>query len=183
MIPTLSTPRAPARTSTSLSTAIAMAGPTELTRNSDGSLQAAISQGEGQELCQVFGVFDSLSIDVVCLLLFMFRLDATDMLERLRGKRLVFVGDSLNRNMWESLVCVLRNSIKERSKVFEASGRHEFRTVGSYSFVFKVVSDVPSCFSCSFSDHNAILCVHFRISIAQWSSSDLHFLSKNGTCR
>ncbi|XP_042462507.1 protein trichome birefringence-like [Zingiber officinale] len=65
------------------------------------------------------------------------RLNGTDMLERLRGKRLVFVGDSLNRNMWESLVCVLRNSIKDRSKVFEASGRHEFRTEGSYSFVFK----------------------------------------------
>lgn len=32
------------------------------------------------------------------------------MLERLRGKRLVFVGDSLNRNMWESLVCIFRNS-------------------------------------------------------------------------
>ncbi|CAN1816616.1 Protein trichome birefringence-like 2 [Linum perenne] len=31
------------------------------------------------------------------------RLNATDFLERLRGKKLVFVGDSLNRNMWESL--------------------------------------------------------------------------------
>lgn len=65
------------------------------------------------------------------------RLNATDMLERLRGKRLVFVGDSLNRNMWESLVCVLRNSVKDKSKVFEASGRREFRTEGSYSFIFK----------------------------------------------
>ncbi|CAL9047180.1 protein trichome birefringence-like [Musa acuminata AAA Group] len=65
------------------------------------------------------------------------RLNATDMLERLRGKRLVFVGDSLNRNMWDSLVCILRNSVKDKKKVFEASGRHEFRTEGSYSFVFK----------------------------------------------
>ncbi|XXG40810.1 hypothetical protein AAC387_Pa01g1437 [Persea americana] len=65
------------------------------------------------------------------------RLNAADMLERLRGKRLVFVGDSLNRNMWESLVCVLRNSVKDKRKVFEASGRREFRTEGSYSFVFK----------------------------------------------
>ncbi|XP_077230417.1 protein trichome birefringence-like 1 isoform X2 [Tasmannia lanceolata] len=65
------------------------------------------------------------------------RLNGTDMLERLRGKRLVFVGDSLNRNMWESMVCVLRNSVKDKSKVFEASGRREFRTVGSYSFIFK----------------------------------------------
>jgi hypothetical protein len=61
------------------------------------------------------------------------------MLERLRGKRLVFVGDSLNRNMWESLVCILRNSVKDKRKVFEASGRREFKTEGSYSFLFTVL--------------------------------------------
>ncbi|KAG8094214.1 hypothetical protein GUJ93_ZPchr0012g22088 [Zizania palustris] len=66
------------------------------------------------------------------------RLNPTDMLERLRGKRLVFIGDSLNRNMWESLVCILRNSVKDKRKVFEASGRHEFKTEGSYSFLFTV---------------------------------------------
>ena len=61
-----------------------------------------------------------------------------DMLERLRGKRLVFVGDSLNRNMWESLICILRNSVKDKSKVFEVSGRSQFRAEGSYSFLFQV---------------------------------------------
>ncbi|GAB4835143.1 hypothetical protein Ancab_000052 [Ancistrocladus abbreviatus] len=65
------------------------------------------------------------------------RLNGTRMLELLKGKRLVFVGDSLNRNMWESLVCILRNSVNDKSGVFEASGRHEFRTDGSYSFIFK----------------------------------------------
>lgn len=60
------------------------------------------------------------------------------MLERLRGRRLVFVGDSLNRNMWESLVCILKNSIKNKTKVYEASGKHEFRTQKFYSFVFEV---------------------------------------------
>nr|BAK01401.1 predicted protein [Hordeum vulgare subsp. vulgare] len=65
------------------------------------------------------------------------RLNPTDMLERLRGKRLVFVGDSLNRNMWESLVCILRNSIKDKRRVFEVSGNHKFRAEGSYSFVFQ----------------------------------------------
>ncbi|KNA18140.1 hypothetical protein SOVF_073630 [Spinacia oleracea] len=59
------------------------------------------------------------------------------MLELLRGKRLVYVGDSLNRNMWESLVCILRNSVQNKSRVFEASGREDFRTEGSYAFIFE----------------------------------------------
>ncbi|KAI3772477.1 hypothetical protein L6452_03663 [Arctium lappa] len=65
------------------------------------------------------------------------RLDGIKMLQLLRGKRLVFVGDSLNRNMWESLICILRNSIKDQTKVYEASGRHHFRAEASYSFVFQ----------------------------------------------
>lgn len=65
------------------------------------------------------------------------RLDGSHMLQLLKGKRLVFVGDSLNRNMWESLICILRSSVKDQSKVYEASGRHHFRSEPSYSFVFK----------------------------------------------
>ncbi|CAM8960879.1 unnamed protein product [Rhodiola kirilowii] len=66
------------------------------------------------------------------------RLDAKRMLKMLKGKRLAFVGDSLNRNMWESLVCILKNSVKDQKKVYEAHGRHRFRTAeASYSFVFK----------------------------------------------
>lgn len=71
------------------------------------------------------------------------RLNGQDMLRLLRDKRLVFVGDSLNRNMWESLVCVLRNSLEDMSGIFEASGRHEYRTEGSYSFIFKVSCPNP----------------------------------------
>ncbi|KAK8649330.1 hypothetical protein V6N13_130060 [Hibiscus sabdariffa] len=65
------------------------------------------------------------------------RLDGGHMLELLRGKRLVFVGDSLNRNMWESLVCILRNAAKKPKNVYEAHGRSYFRGEASYSFVFK----------------------------------------------
>ncbi|KAL9685854.1 hypothetical protein QQ045_023308 [Rhodiola kirilowii] len=65
------------------------------------------------------------------------RLDASRMLELLRGKRLVYVGDSLNRNMWESMICILKGAVKNQSNVYEASGRHNFRAEASYSFVFK----------------------------------------------
>ncbi|KAG4991207.1 hypothetical protein JHK82_024703 [Glycine max] len=65
------------------------------------------------------------------------RLDGHIMLDMLRGKRLIFVGDSINRNMWESLICILRNAVKDKSKVYEANGRVHFRGEASYSFVFK----------------------------------------------
>lgn len=66
------------------------------------------------------------------------RFDGREMLEMLRGKRVVFVGDSLNRNMWESLVCALRESLADKSRVLEVSGRRKFRTRGFFSFLFKV---------------------------------------------
>lgn len=65
------------------------------------------------------------------------RLNATDMLELLRGKRLAFVGDSLNRNMWESLVCILRHGAKNKTRVHEISGRVEFRKEGFYAFLYE----------------------------------------------
>lgn len=37
--------------------------------------------------------------------------NATDMMERLRGKRVIIVGDSLNRNQWESLACLLYSAV------------------------------------------------------------------------
>eukprot|EP00267_Zea_mays_P031283 XP_008663376.2 protein trichome birefringence-like 2 [Zea mays] len=65
------------------------------------------------------------------------RLNATEFLERLRGQRIIFVGDSLNRNMWESLVCILRHGVRDRRSVYEASGKNQFKTRGYYSFVFR----------------------------------------------
>ncbi|KAL8158506.1 hypothetical protein V2J09_000043 [Rumex salicifolius] len=40
--------------------------------------------------------------------------NGTDMLERMKRKRMIIVGDSLNRNMWESLACLLYTSIPPR---------------------------------------------------------------------
>ncbi|KAK9055442.1 hypothetical protein SSX86_026525 [Deinandra increscens subsp. villosa] len=93
------------------------------------------------------------------------RLDGIKMLQLLTGKRLVFVGDSLNRNMWESLICILRNSVKDKTKVYEASGRHHFRSEASYAFIFE--------------DHNCT--VEFFVApflVQEWETKD-----KNGTTK
>lgn len=44
------------------------------------------------------------------------------MLENLRNKRLVYVGDSLNRNQWVSLVCILESSIHTHLKDVHFNG-------------------------------------------------------------
>lgn len=41
------------------------------------------------------------------------------MLEMLRGKRMLFVGDSLNRGQYVSLLCLLHRAIPEGSRSFE----------------------------------------------------------------
>lgn len=68
----------------------------------------------------------------------MYRFDGLKMLRLLKGKRVVFVGDSLNRNMWESLGCALRASVKDKTKISEVSGLKEFRTEGFRSLRFRV---------------------------------------------
>ncbi|KAG8061505.1 hypothetical protein GUJ93_ZPchr0003g18232 [Zizania palustris] len=45
--------------------------------------------------------------------------NATVMLEMLRGKRMLFVGDSLNRGQYVSLLCLLHGAIPEGSRSFE----------------------------------------------------------------
>ncbi|RRT42208.1 hypothetical protein B296_00057304 [Ensete ventricosum] len=45
--------------------------------------------------------------------------DATLMLEMLRGKRMMFVGDSLNRGQFVSMVCLLHRVIPEHAKSME----------------------------------------------------------------
>ncbi|XP_059668067.1 protein trichome birefringence-like 34 isoform X1 [Cornus florida] len=44
------------------------------------------------------------------------RFNATALLEMLRGKRLVLVGDSMNREQWISLVCLVESSIPQGLK-------------------------------------------------------------------
>ncbi|XP_016652724.1 PREDICTED: uncharacterized protein LOC107882029, partial [Prunus mume] len=53
------------------------------------------------------------------------RFDATKMLELMRGKRLVFVGDSLNRNQWESMVCMLMGAKRGR-RITQGKGKYNY---------------------------------------------------------
>ncbi|KAG8095164.1 hypothetical protein GUJ93_ZPchr0012g21145 [Zizania palustris] len=65
------------------------------------------------------------------------RFNATDFLARLRGKRLMLVGDSMNRNQFESLLCILREALSDKTRMFET---HGYRiTKGRGYFVFKFV--------------------------------------------
>lgn len=64
------------------------------------------------------------------------RFNGSEMLELIRGKRLVFVGDSLNRNQWESMLCFLFTTAKDPNNVYEARGRRITKSRGDYSFKF-----------------------------------------------
>jgi hypothetical protein len=46
--------------------------------------------------------------------------NATLMLEMLRGKRMLFVGDTLNRGQYVSLICMLHRAIPDGAKSFES---------------------------------------------------------------
>ncbi|CAK9183141.1 unnamed protein product [Ilex paraguariensis] len=50
------------------------------------------------------------------------RFNATALLERLRNKRLVFVGDSLNRGQWVSMVCLVEAAIPSGFKSIHDNG-------------------------------------------------------------
>ncbi|XAR69790.1 hypothetical protein NMG60_11001513, partial [Bertholletia excelsa] len=47
------------------------------------------------------------------------RFNARDFLERSRNGRIVFAGDSLGRNQWESLLCMLGQGVSNLSKIYE----------------------------------------------------------------
>lgn len=46
------------------------------------------------------------------------------MLEKLRGKRLMFVGDSIQRGQWRSMVCMVEFVIPEDGKSMQKNRSH-----------------------------------------------------------
>lgn len=65
------------------------------------------------------------------------RFNATDFLEKLRGKRLMLVGDSMNRNQFESILCLLREGLPDKSRMYEIHGYKITKGRGYFVFNFK----------------------------------------------
>ncbi|XP_027343751.1 protein trichome berefringence-like 7 isoform X1 [Abrus precatorius] len=49
------------------------------------------------------------------------RFDVRGVLEMLRSKRVVFVGDSMSRTQWESLICMLMAGVDDKRSVYEVN--------------------------------------------------------------
>lgn len=59
------------------------------------------------------------------------------MLEKLRNKRLVFAGDSIGRNQWESLLCMLSSVVPNKDSIYEVNGSPITKHKGFLVFKFK----------------------------------------------
>uniref|UniRef100_A0A5B6Z6I6 Putative Trichome birefringence-like 33 isoform 1 n=1 Tax=Davidia involucrata TaxID=16924 RepID=A0A5B6Z6I6_DAVIN len=59
--------------------------------------------------------------------------NATLMLETLRGKRMMFVGDSLNRGQYVSMICLLHSIIPEDAKSMKTNGSLTVFTAKDYN--------------------------------------------------
>ncbi|XP_042041034.1 protein trichome birefringence-like 8 [Salvia splendens] len=65
------------------------------------------------------------------------RFDAKDFLERSRGRQIVFAGDSIGRNQWESLVCMLAQGVSNESTIYEENGNPITKHKGFLSIKFQ----------------------------------------------
>jgi hypothetical protein len=65
-----------------------------------------------------------------------FRFNASDFLERIRNSRVAFVGDSIGRNQWESLICMLAETIPNKNRIYEVNGNPITKHKGFLFFRF-----------------------------------------------
>ncbi|KAL2900123.1 Protein trichome birefringence-like 8, partial [Bienertia sinuspersici] len=63
--------------------------------------------------------------------------NASDFLERSRNGRIVFAGDSIGRNQWESLLCMLSKGVSNQSSIYEANGAPITKHKGYLSIIFQ----------------------------------------------
>ena len=73
---------------------------------------------------------------------FFCRFDGTGFLSKWRGKKIMFVGDSLSLNMWESLSCMIRASVPSAKNSFvrkelQSSVTFQVRSILLLFFLFQ----------------------------------------------
>ncbi|KAI9072973.1 hypothetical protein K1719_045065 [Acacia pycnantha] len=64
------------------------------------------------------------------------RFNARDFLERSRNGRIVFAGDSVGRNQWESLLCMLASGVSNITTIYEVKGKSINKHKGYFSMKF-----------------------------------------------
>ncbi|KAL8143649.1 hypothetical protein V2J09_016681 [Rumex salicifolius] len=77
------------------------------------------------------------------------RFNVSDMLEKHQGKRISFVGDSMSRTQWESMICMFMTGVKDRTSVQEINGNKISKTIrylgvhfSSFNFTIEFFSSV-----------------------------------------
>ncbi|PIA47511.1 hypothetical protein AQUCO_01400268v1 [Aquilegia coerulea] len=77
------------------------------------------------------------------------RFNVHKILEGLRGKRIVFVGDSMSRTQWESLICLLMTGVEDKKSVYEVNGNKITKQIrflgvrfGSFNFTVEFYRSV-----------------------------------------
>ena len=85
------------------------------------------------------------------------RFNGADFLRRWRGKKIMFVGDSLSLNMWESLSCMIHAAVPKAKTTFSRRD-----SLSSVTFDVSLLATLP-VLTFSF---QLILFVHLLVSIA-----------------
>ena len=70
-----------------------------------------------------------------------FRFNGVEFLQRMRGKRIMFVGDSLGRNQWESLICMIFSALPRSSPthIIKGDPLTTFSFLVSFFILVKIV--------------------------------------------
>ncbi|GMI78597.1 MINICHROMOSOME MAINTENANCE 2 [Hibiscus trionum] len=68
-----------------------------------------------------------------------------NVLEMLRDERIVFVGDSMSRTQWESLICLLMTGVEDNKSVYEVNGNKITKRIRLPALAFQITSNFPHC--------------------------------------
>ncbi|KAE8685585.1 Trichome birefringence-like 42 [Hibiscus syriacus] len=60
------------------------------------------------------------------------RFDGLDFLKKMKGKKILFVGDSLSLNMWESLLCMVHAAVPLSKYSFKTAGNHSTLSIPEF---------------------------------------------------